>query len=682
LFCVPVLELTLLDSDADMAMWMLMCSLAAASSLVQDAKTLDLKLRPVSKVLKLLHDMKAELEQDAKNDQSVYDKLACWCETNNRDKATATATADKQITQLVTDIQRYSAKAAELEASITQIDKEVAANKEALAKATAVREKEAGEFNEDDRDMLQSIQALKNAVFVLSKHHDSFLQMPAHSFVEVRAAADRVLRASRVTSLAPSQRKVLRALVQQPNANAGSYNSQSGTIFGILKQMKEEFESNLSDAQKTEQQAQSDYNELKAAKEAEISAGTTKGKQHTQALAATKEALADAKENLGSTREALAADVQFLQDLKLRCNDMDAEFAERQKVRAQEVAAVSEAVKILSEDDARDNFSKTLSFVQRSNRRTRGANVLRAAGLTKLAHQAQFDVFAKIRASIDEMVADLKQTQADEVQQKDVCETQFRENEVASNRKQRDITELTTFIEEATQTIATLAKEIETHQAEVAEMQKQMKVASEDREAENKEFQDAVTEQRAAQDVLKKALARLKVFYNFQQKDKSSSLVQEVLGGDTTPGAAAPPEPKGFDSYENNKGASGVMQMIQNIIDDAAQMEKDALKAETEAQASYEDFIKNTNDSITKTNNLISKKSDQKADTTAAKVEAEADRRAALEDAERLQATNADLHASCDFLVKNFDVRQAARAQELEALAEAKAIFSGADFSF
>ena len=37
--------------------------------------------------------------------------------------------------------------------------------------------------------------------------------------------------------------------------------------------------------------------------------------------------------------------------------------------------------------------------------------------------------------------------------------------------------------------------------------------------------------------------------------------------------------------YENNRGATGVMQMIQNIIDEAAQMEKDALKAETDAQA-------------------------------------------------------------------------------------------------
>merc|ERR1719420_1504237 len=156
-----------------------------------------------------------------------------------------------------------------------------------------------------------------------------------------------------------------------------------------------------------------------------------------------------------------------------------------------------------------------------------------------------------------------------------------------------------------------------------------MKVASEEREAENKEFQTAVTEQRAAQDVLSKALARLEVFYKGGPSAKAPSLVQQVLSGDATPGAAAPPEPKGFDKMENNRGAKGVMQMIQNIIDVAAQ----------------------------------------------------ADRRAALEDAERLQATNADIHANCDFLLKNFEVRQAARTQELEALAEAKAVFSGADFS-
>jgi len=39
---------------------------------------------------------------------------------------------------------------------------------------------------------------------------------------------------------------------------------------------------------------------------------------------------------------------------------------------------------------------------------------------------------------------------------------------------------------------------------------------------------------------------------------------------------------------------------------------------------------------------------------------------------------NQELHKKCDFLVKNFDLRQQSRVQEMEALAQAKAIFQGA----
>ena len=40
------------------------------------------------------------------------------------------------------------------------------------------------------------------------------------------------------------------------------------------------------------------------------------------------------------------------------------------------------------------------------------------------------------------------------------------------------------------------------------------------------------------------------------------------------------------------------------------------------------------------------------------------------------------LHGSCDFLLQNYDLRKEARANEVEALKNAKAVLSGADFSF
>merc|ERR1712032_465096 len=48
---------------------------------------------------------------------------------------------------------------------------------------------------------------------------------------------------------------------------------------------------------------------------------------------------------------------------------------------------------------------------------------------------------------------------------------------------------------------------------------------------------------------------------------------------------------------------------------------------------------------------------------------------------EELSNYNAELHKSCDFITKNFDLRQTARDEEVEALKQAKAILSGAKFS-
>jgi uncharacterized protein (UPF0335 family) len=682
-------------------MVLLLLPLVLGSTLVQDASTLDLKYRPVAKVVKLLKDMQAELNAEKAKDQAVFDKLTCWCETNMKEKTLSTTVANKQITGLVSDIERLSAKAAGLKATIAQVQKEVESNSAALDQATKVREKETAEFTDDEKDMMQSLQALKNAVFVLSKHHEAtFMQMKPTAMVQVWTAAERVLkRSDSLKTLKPSQRRVLKALVQQPNA--GSYTPASGQIFGILSSMKEEFESNLSAEQKNEMQASSDFAELKKAKEAEIDAGTVKIKSQSQSLADAEEKLADAKESLSGTRSALAADTEVLASLKLQCQQTDKDFALRQKTRSEEIAAVSEAISILSDDDARDNFSKTLSFVQVNHERRRGVALLRkaarlggprSAALAQIADHAQLDVFVKIRKSIDDMVASLKKEQADEVMEKDTCVKELRENEKAIAIKQRAITELTAFMEEAESTLKTLAKEIAEHKAEVKETQKQMAAASEEREAENKEFQDAVKEQRAAQDVLKKAKARLEAFYKKKQgllQAQPQNLVQAVLGGHFVlyqgaqqPGAALSEKPKGFETFETKKqGANGVLVLLSSIIKEAETMEKEALEAETDAQASYEEFIKGSNDSVSKLAALIASKTQEIAELTADHETAKADRSAALDDAERLVQTGVDLHKSCDFLVKNFDVRQAGRAQEMEALAEAKAVFSGADFS-
>jgi len=63
------------------------------------------------------------------------------------------------------------------------------------------------------------------------------------------------------------------------------------------------------------------------------------------------------------------------------------------------------------------------------------------------------------------------------------------------------------------------------------------------------------------------------------------------------------------------------------------------------------------------------------------KVEAENELESVLGELEALDNENADLHKECDFTLKNFDLRQTARGDEIEALKQAIAMFSGASFS-
>merc|ERR1719223_294138 len=109
--------------------------------------TEDAKNRPVTKVITLLKDMQKQLEKEAEEDEEIYDKMACWCTTNDREKTKAIADAEARIEDLTNKVEELTALSAQLNTEIKNHEKEVAENQAALDKATAIREKELAEFN-------------------------------------------------------------------------------------------------------------------------------------------------------------------------------------------------------------------------------------------------------------------------------------------------------------------------------------------------------------------------------------------------------------------------------------------------------------------------------------------------------------------------------------------------------
>merc|ERR1719160_469804 len=296
------------------------------------------------------------------------------------------------------------------------------------------------------------------------------------------------------------------AATDDSETSSNRYEPASGAIFGVLKQMQEDFESNLAQAQKAEAIAGDEYDQLKAAKETEIKTSTDLVNTKTDQLAMTDEKNAQDKEMKEDTESVLAADQAFLADLKERCASMDEEYAERTKARQLEIEAVSKALAFLNSDEAHDLFTRTFnpSFLQvsiKDKQRLAVAKMLRktalktqdmrmirlATELTKAAEAKRGDnaAFDKVKEEVDEMVDKLTKENWDEIKKKDYCIGAFNTNERDLAMKERDKNDFIALIDDLKVTIDTLEKEIEVLKAEIADLEVQIKRASQNREKEN-----------------------------------------------------------------------------------------------------------------------------------------------------------------------------------------------------
>merc|ERR1719281_1359273 len=71
-----------------------------------------------------------------------------------------------------------------------------------------------------------------------------------------------------------------------------------------------------------------------------------------------------AKEDIGATSNTLEADKDFLAETTKNCKTEDELYAKRSKTRAAEIEALGETLDILTGDEARSLFDKTLNFLQ------------------------------------------------------------------------------------------------------------------------------------------------------------------------------------------------------------------------------------------------------------------------------------------------------------------------------
>eukprot|EP00933_Yihiella_yeosuensis_P049854 TRINITY_DN472_c1_g2_i1.p1 TRINITY_DN472_c1_g2~~TRINITY_DN472_c1_g2_i1.p1 ORF type:complete len:657 (+),score=218.69 TRINITY_DN472_c1_g2_i1:92-2062(+) len=629
--------------------------------------------RPVSKVVDLLKSMQDQLEKEGEEDEKTYGDYKCWCKKNGEDKLKAIGEAKERLPELNSRVEYLAAKAAKLKAEAEKIEDEVAANKASLSTATALRDQQKKEFNSDSQSLNGNIHAVGDAKTTInSGNGQGFLQLPQGKILSAKLEEllDKV--GTRITD---ENRDMLHSFLQ------GGEAPSSDSITGVLNGMQDDFASDLEQLKEQEAGNMKAFKDLSQAKEAEIMAGTKLIEKKKEEKAEADEERAHKKQEIKDMQAALGDDINFAQEVQQKCIVMDKEYDERVATRNDESQAISKAVETLDADTAHDVFSKTLSLLKITgssdhDRQMKASEFLMNAGrkldarLIQLAVLAKMDSFAKVKKAIDDMVSALKQERASEVSKRDFCVDAINKNSLQTQDKSADHESVVTKMDNLKNVIKQAGDKISGLEGEIADMKKELQIASQNREAENTEFQKVVGEQKESQELLKKAYSVLEGFYN------KPALVQ-VKEHDAS---ASLEEPPTFKDYKKNNKSFGVLGMIQQIMADAKAAEAEAVRAEASNQANYEAFAKDTAKSIGSKTKQISSSSMGKARSEADLVESKSSKTGLETEIAELGNTKSQLEGDCGFLMKNFDMRQEAFGEEIDSLNEAKAILSGAKY--
>merc|ERR1719181_623528 len=405
--------------------------------------------------------------------------------------------------------------------------------------------------------------------------------------------------------------------------------------------MLEEMEGDLKSAQEREAASVAGYEELSAAKTSEIKAATAAIESKTKRAGEVAVEVVQTEDDLEDTQADLAETKKFLGDLGVQCATKKAEWGERQKLRAQEVAAVGEAIKILNDDDALDLFKKTMSFADTSmqflQKSSKSAVALRArhtllAAAQSGTHSTELSLiaaalkskavdFSKITSMIDGMVDVLSKEQADDEAQKKFCDDEFAKSEAENKEAQEKLASLGASLEEMASTVETLTSEVATLQSEIKALDKAVAEATEQRKEEHEAFLTAQAENQACTQLIEKAKNRMAKFYRpnlykappkkeltYEEQILASSGRSDLIATDapqmiagTTQAvyvevrratlrgdAVPPPPPETFGAYQKKDGKSnGVMALMDEMVSDLKSDMTDAEHAEDTAQREY-----------------------------------------------------------------------------------------------
>jgi len=682
----------------------------SVAGLIVAANAVTLDQSPISRVVGLITELKAKIEGDGKKEQQTYDKYACWCENTLARKAAAISEAKDTIDKLQLEIEKLNGDLGAHGAEISQLNKDIAQNAEAQKEATEVRDKENAKFEEDKTENEQCLGALEQAIKVMTgagAGKKGFLEtmQEAQLLSVVGGVRDAMNKPVIMGKMTDTDMQTMRQFISKPEAFVGKtvqmsaaqiaqnpygdYAPQSSAIQGILKGMYDSMAADLEKDNAEEADREKAFRELMATKKAEQATLETTLEKQSHDEAHKSKALSDAKTNRDDTDTQMRADEKFFEETKDGCKVKAGEWAERSRLRTEELTGIQKGIEILNSPDARATFSSSATtFIQTKSVSVSHQYRLKAyAGLKALAGKykglAMVEIavavkngghFDKIMGMIDEMIAALRKEEAEDIAHRDRCQGSEGKNANDMADLDHDIAKAGDELERMGDKETELKATIKSLEEEITISKTGLEELLSMRNAEEETFKQALKDDTDAVNVISQAIVALSEYYKnnkiplglVQKEDPKYSVDEDKA-----------PEADFSGGAKRGQETGGIIAILEMVKEDTENEIKTSRADDAEAEASYE-----------KARGALQESLDAQTASKVANEQELAGLQEDIADTEELkdskasdlaeeQSLEASLAKDCAWVETHFDSRRDKRKAEIDGLVEAKNSLAG-----
>lgn len=666
---------------------------------------------PVQKVIEMLEAMVDKAKKNKHQEAVDWAAYKQYCSDVETARQSDVKEMNLRLEEVSAAIEKHKMDIGDLGSAIDDHNQTIQDMTNSTFNATEVRKGEREAYEAMHKDLSESITACQQAIEVLSAENYKRRGQAAAALLQKVASQPRTpQKASRVLQLylAQTGEEPDPLSVTAPVANA--YEFQSHSILDMLKELKIKFSDERHELEKEEMRRRHAYEMMSL----DYRNALAVAKQHLQKKEKIRGdvevALAEARAEVTEVTDSRDADLTFLKDLRGTCQQKSSDFEERQKLRGEEIEALTGALTILKGPEVGEAAAEHLrSMLQQVPKGRKGTSLVQAGGgvsargaaaerqtkalaylqersgklgsrvLAALVEQAQDDPFAKVRKMIQDLINKLLAAADEEEDHKNWCDGELGTNKQTRDTKTGEVENLRETVDTLTNDIAILNKDIAQLTEEVAELLKAMATEQELRNKEQAQNQDTIAEAVEAQSAVSQAIAILKDFY-----DKAGDATALAQRGAAARGGQAPPNTfnapyKGVPASERNN----VFAFLEVIQSDFARLESETSDAENAAQQAFDDYMGGaTSDRDQKNGDIKNKK-----DAVISKKE-ELD--TAIND---LDKTQGELDAALTYYEKlkpscigtqetgtsDFNTRIQRRQEEIASLKQALTILNGED---